>query len=99
MAAGEEMVAVSTEVSGRPRPYPEEKDAYERVLSDALDGDATLFARQDYVEEAWRIVHPYIKMDSPVHEYDIQTWGPREVIGSVEPAGGWSDPLALIPEI
>ncbi len=97
MAAGEEMVAVPTEVSGRPRPYPEEKDAYERVLSDALDGDATLFARQDYVEEAWRIVDPYIKMDTPVFEYDIHTWGPRETEGKIEPAGGWSDPLPATP--
>jgi len=97
MAAGEELVAVPTEVSGRPRPYPEEKDAYERVLSDALDGDATLFARQDYVEEAWRIVDPYIKMDTPVFEYDIHTWGPRETEGKIEPAGGWSDPLPATP--
>ncbi len=65
MAAGEEMVAVPTEVNGRPLPYPEEKDAYERVLSDAMDGDATLFARQDYVEEAWRIVDPYLKIGYP----------------------------------
>jgi glucose-6-phosphate 1-dehydrogenase len=94
MAAGEEMVAVPTEVSGRPRPYPEEKDAYERVLSDALDGDATLFARQDYVEEAWRVVDPYLNMDTPVFEYDIHTWGPCETVGKIEPAGGWSDPSA-----
>jgi glucose-6-phosphate 1-dehydrogenase len=93
MAAGEEMVAVPTEVSGRPRPYPEEKDAYERVLSDAMDGDATLFARQDYVEEAWRIVDPYLKMETPVFEYGIHTWGPREVKEKLEPDEGWSDPL------
>jgi glucose-6-phosphate 1-dehydrogenase len=97
MAAGEEMMAVLTEVSGRPMPYPEEKDAYERVLSDALDGDATLFARQDYVEEAWRVVDPYINMDTPVFEYDIHTWGPRETIEKIEPAGGWSDPVVASP--
>ena len=42
-------------------PTAEEMDAYERVLGDAMEGDATLFARQDYVEEAWRIVDPVLK--------------------------------------
>jgi len=39
-------------------------DAYERLLGDALKGDATLFAREDYVEEAWRIVDPLLKADT-----------------------------------
>ena len=42
-------------------PRPDEMEAYERVLGDAMAGDATLFARQDYVEEAWRIVDPVLK--------------------------------------
>jgi glucose-6-phosphate 1-dehydrogenase len=68
-------------------------DAYERVLTDAMAGDATLFARQDYVEEAWRIVDPALKADTPVFEYEPQTWGPREV-ERVTPPGGWHDPVA-----
>ena len=40
-------------------------DAYERVLGDAMEGDATLFAREDYVEEAWRIVDPVLKAATP----------------------------------
>lgn len=92
MAAGEEMVGVPTELHGTPVPYKEEKDAYERVLSDAMDGDATLFARQDYVEEAWRIVDPYMKTDTPVFEYDAQTWGPLEADEMVMNYGGWNDP-------
>ena len=44
-----------------PAPAPDEMDAYERVLGDAMAGDATLFAREDYVEEAWRIVDPVLK--------------------------------------
>ena len=39
---------------------------------------ATLFAREDYVEEAWRIVDPVLKAGTPVHEYDPKTWGPAE---------------------
>ena len=54
-------------------------DAYERVLGDAMAGDATLFAREDYVEEAWRIVDPVLKAGTPVYEYEPRTWGPREV--------------------
>jgi glucose-6-phosphate 1-dehydrogenase len=96
MAPGEEMKAVQTEIHGKPVPYTEEKDAYERVLSDALDGDATLFARQDYVEEAWRIVDPYLRLDTPVFGYEPQTWGPVEVDQNIEPAGGWNNPVLTI---
>jgi glucose-6-phosphate 1-dehydrogenase len=70
----------------------EDMDAYERVLTDAMAGDATLFARQDYVEEAWRIVDPALKANTPVFEYEPQTWGPKE-IERVTPPGGWHDPV------
>jgi hypothetical protein len=67
------------------RPGAEEMDAYERVLGDAMTGDRTLFARQDYVEEAWRIVDPVLKKGTPVYEYEPGTWGPREVDPNVAP--------------
>jgi glucose-6-phosphate 1-dehydrogenase len=73
-------------------PCAKEMDAYERVLGDAMAGDATLFAREDYVEEAWRIVDPVLKTGTPVHEYEPKTWGPAEV-ESVTPPGGWSNPV------
>ena len=73
-------------------PYSKEMDAYERLLGDAMAGDATLFAREDYVEEAWRIVDPALKADAPLHVYELKTWGPPEV-GSVMPAGGWANPV------
>jgi glucose-6-phosphate 1-dehydrogenase len=75
-------------------PRPEEMEAYERVLSDAMAGDATLFARQDYVEEAWRIVDPVLKAATPVYTYQPHTWGPKEVDQSVVPPGGWDNPVA-----
>jgi glucose-6-phosphate 1-dehydrogenase len=75
-------------------PCPEEMEAYERVLSDAMAGDATLFARQDYVEEAWRIVDPVLKATTPVYLYEPHTWGPKEVDATVCPAGGWDLPRA-----
>ena len=73
-------------------PNAGEMDAYERVLGDAMAGDATLFAREDYVEEAWRIVDPVVKAGTPVFEYEPRTWGPAEV-GSVTPPGGWHNPM------
>jgi glucose-6-phosphate 1-dehydrogenase len=70
---------------------PKEMEAYERVLTDAMAGDATLFAREDYVEEAWRIVDPVLKAGTPVFEYQPQTWGPEEA-HSIRPPGGWHNP-------
>jgi glucose-6-phosphate 1-dehydrogenase len=75
--------------------YPEadEMDAYERVLGDAIAGDTTLFAREDYVEEAWRIVDPVLRADTPVYEYEQRTWGPPEASQSIVPPGGWHTPV------
>ncbi len=71
---------------------PAEMEAYERVLSDAMAGDATLFARQDYVEEAWRIVDPVLKQDTPVLPYAPHTWGPAHVDDIICPPGSWHNP-------
>ena len=67
-------------------------DAYERLLGDAMKGDATLFAREDYVEEAWRIVEPVLGNATPVYEYEPGTWGPPEA-AEIAPPGGWRDPV------
>jgi glucose-6-phosphate 1-dehydrogenase len=73
-------------------PQAGEMDAYERLLGDAMAGDATLFAREDYVEEAWRIIDPALKTDTPVYVYEPGAWGPDEVAGRVSPSGGWHNP-------
>jgi glucose-6-phosphate 1-dehydrogenase len=62
------------------------------VLKDALEGDHTVFARQDYLEEAWRIVDPVLKAGTRVYEYEPNTWGPREVDEMMTPPGGWHNP-------
>jgi len=85
-------VAESHEMWGVRPTAADEMDAYERVLGDAMAGDATLFARQDYVEEAWRIVDPVLKVGTRVYEYEPNTWGPGEV-ERVTPPGGWHNPL------
>jgi glucose-6-phosphate 1-dehydrogenase len=68
-----------------------EGDAYERLLTDAMEGDSTLFARQDYVEEAWRIVDPILKAETPVYTYEPKTWGPAQA-DELSPPGGWKNP-------
>ena len=81
-----------SELQASRHPSAQEMDAYERVLGDAMVGDATLFAREDYVEEAWRIVDPALKAGTPVFEYESNTWGPAES-ERVTPAGGWQNPV------
>jgi glucose-6-phosphate 1-dehydrogenase len=89
---GGAMVGQQIELLASRRPGPGERDAYERVLDDALAGDRTLFAREDYVEEAWRIVDPVLEAATPVHPYEPGTWGPAEIGESVTPPGGWQNP-------
>jgi glucose-6-phosphate 1-dehydrogenase len=72
-------------------PSADEMDAYERVLGAAMEGDSTLFAREDYVEQAWRIVDPVLKKKTPLYQYAPGTWGPDEA-DRVAPPGGWSNP-------
>jgi glucose-6-phosphate 1-dehydrogenase len=88
----EKMIGQSIELVASPQPGAGDMDAYERVLGDALEGDATLFARQDYVEEAWRIVDPVLNPQTPPHEYEPGTWGPSAVDRNVLPPGGWQNP-------
>jgi glucose-6-phosphate 1-dehydrogenase len=71
---------------------PAEMGAYEELLFDAMRGNAARFARQDYVEQAWRIVDPILDDVAPVYEYEPGTWGPPEVSGLIEPKGGWFNP-------
>jgi glucose-6-phosphate 1-dehydrogenase len=93
MSAGEVLEGRHIEIMASRNPCPDEMDAYERVLGDAMAGDATLFARQDYVEEAWRIVDPALRTETPIFEYEQGSWGPDEVERGLSPEGGWHDPV------
>jgi glucose-6-phosphate 1-dehydrogenase len=93
MDAEERMIGRSTELLASHQPGAGEMDAYERVIGDAMEGDATLFAREDYVEEAWRIVDPVLKVGTPVFEYEPNSWGPSQAYQQVSPPGGWQNPI------
>lgn len=76
---GDELVGrgVELEVSAR-ESFGEGPEAYERLIGDALEGDPRLFARQDTVEEAWRIVQSVLDRPPPVHLYEEGSVGPDE---------------------
>ncbi len=93
IAPGEDTASQSAEMVVSRHPRADEMDAYERVLGDAMAGDPTLFAREDYVEEAWRIVDPVLKSSTPVIEYEPKSWGPSEVDHQVSPPAGWQNPI------
>jgi glucose-6-phosphate 1-dehydrogenase len=88
---GEEMKGEPVELVARNHVH-HQKLPYERLLGDALEGDAALFSREDAVEEAWRIIDPILGNKTPVHQYEQGTWGPREADALVENCGGWRNP-------
>lgn len=65
---------------------------YEELLQDAMAGNQTWFAREDYVEESWRILDPILKSQPKPVTYQPGTWGPADSQGFSQPAGGWSNP-------
>ncbi len=90
-APGEELAGERTELLAVHHPSPAEMEAYERLLGEAMQGDRTQFAREDYVEEAWRVVEPVLGDVVPVHPYEPGTWGPAEA-DKIAPPGGWHNP-------
>ena len=89
---GPEMVGMATELTVVNRDQSGEMEAYERLLTDAMKGDALLFVRQDEVEAAWAIVDPILGDVVPVHTYEQGTWGPVEANHLAEDVGGWHNP-------
>jgi glucose-6-phosphate 1-dehydrogenase len=92
--AGEALVSKPAEFTVVHQPDGDEMDPYERLLGDAMSGDAMLFAREDCVEAAWTIVEPVLGDVTPVHFYDQGAWGPAEADGLTGDVGGWANPPA-----
>jgi glucose-6-phosphate 1-dehydrogenase len=92
--SGDAMVGEGVELIARHQSR-KEKSPYERLLGDAMKGDASLFARQDSVEAAWRIVDPVLREQLPPYQYQPNTWGPSEADGIISCEGGWHNPVRL----
>ncbi|HUI65152.1 MAG TPA: glucose-6-phosphate dehydrogenase [Bacteroidota bacterium] len=88
---GESMIGEEVELVARQHPG-DEMSPYERLLSDAVRGDPSLFGRMDAVEAAWRIVDPILGNQTPVYEYEPDTWGPREANRIIGDDRGWHNP-------
>ena len=70
---------------------------YERLLEDAMRGDASLFVREDSVEAAWEVVDPVLDNVTPVYEYEPNTWGPPQADQFIARDGGWHNPVPTEP--
>jgi glucose-6-phosphate 1-dehydrogenase len=93
---GERMIGAPVELSVAEEPAQGTEgrmEAYDRLLGDAMLGDATLFARQDVVEAAWAIVDPVLQAPDPPILYESGSWGPSEADRLVEDIGGWNAPI------
>jgi glucose-6-phosphate 1-dehydrogenase len=93
-AFGEQLVSRPTDFSTTPEAFGTSRaaDPYERLLDDALEGDARRFAREDSVEEAWRVVEPVLAYPDPVVSYEPGSWGPPEADGIIEGDDCWHLP-------
>ena len=95
-ALGEQLVSRPTDFSTTPDAFGTGRaaDPYERLLDDALEGDARRFAREDSVEEAWRIVEPVLQHPNPVVPYEPGSWGPPEADRIIEGDDCWHVPVS-----
>ncbi len=90
--AGEELDGQPVELEISQQSDPAEMGAYEELLYDAMRGNPARFARQDYVEEAWRIIDPVLRDPPAVFEYEPNTWGPAQADALIAPEDQWFNP-------
>ncbi len=88
---GDNMMGHPTELSVC-REHIDDMPPYERLISDAMAGDATLFARQDGVEAEWRIIDPILTDGGPVHPYPQGSWGPESADNIITDESKWHNP-------
>jgi glucose-6-phosphate 1-dehydrogenase len=90
---GSKLLSMPTELVAVRDAGRDEVDAYERLLTDAMRGDPTLFVREDAVEAAWKVVDGILDGATPVHPYEPGTWGPAEADRLTAGLEGWHDPV------
>jgi glucose-6-phosphate 1-dehydrogenase len=88
LCAGEQLDVTPVELELTRHPTADSMEPYERLLGSAASGEAILFAREDEVEAAWKVVDPILGNATPCHLYEPQTWGPPQA-SQLEPPGGW----------
>jgi glucose-6-phosphate 1-dehydrogenase len=86
---GEQLHSEPIELKVVQKPSTHELEPYERLLGEAMEGDAILFARQDGVEAAWAVVDPVLRDATPLHEYEPGSWGPAAAANLTAAVGGW----------
>jgi glucose-6-phosphate 1-dehydrogenase len=72
--------------------FGEPPTPYELLLHAALTGDQRYFAREDAIEETWRIVQPLLTTPPPVHEYERGSWGPSQADSLLDGQQRWQKP-------
>ncbi len=91
---GDDTIGRPLELLASHQPAGDEMGAYERLLGEAMKGEASLFAREDYVEAAWRVVEPVLGAPTPLFEYEPGTWGPGEADRLF--GGSWHNPTSAV---
>jgi len=90
---GDQMVSEPTELRLVHHRDEAELLPYERLLSEAMEGDTMLFAREDSVDAAWGVVQPILGDVAPVHTYKPGSWGPIDAERLTAEVGGWHTPI------
>jgi glucose-6-phosphate 1-dehydrogenase len=88
----EDLVAEPVELLASKSANPAAESAYEELLEDAMQGRAVRFAREDYIEEAWRIVDPVLDLSSSPLSYEPGTWGPAKADSLIASGAAWVNP-------
>ena len=96
--AGDQLQGCAVDLAADQQCGSEELLPYEELLGDAMVGNQTWFAREDYVEDAWRILDPVLDNPPPVREYQSGTWGPADADALTAAHGGWSNPAPIKTE-
>ena len=94
---GERMVGRDVELI-LTRQAVDDMPPYQRLLGDAMRGNAELFTREDIVEAQWRIVEPVLGNVAPVYTYAPGSWGPEEACQLIGCNGPWLNPETPEPE-
>ena len=84
-----------TELSAVKNVPGDEIDAYGRLLTDAMNGDALLFVREDAVEASWQVVENVLDTTLPLYFYEAGSWGPPESESLAKDMGGWRNPVLV----